>query len=153
MRLRISRPSITRPDECQRYNPRMNRPRPRVVGLLSIVFLLVVENASAVVCMNKFLRRTEGTGRQIVTLLTGKLTFEEAQARVKGAPFEWVDDKGKVLAKSLELKAVRPMPVGCDGKTSGVVMIATFMSINPPKGKMLVQIDRATKVAFEEQAE
>jgi hypothetical protein len=103
--------------------------------------------------MNKFLRRTEGTGKQVITLLTGKLTFEEAQARAKGAPFEWVDDKGKVLAKSLELKAVRPMPVGCDGKTSGVVMIASFMSINAPKGKMLIKIDDTTTVAFEEQSE
>ena len=103
--------------------------------------------------MNKFLRRTEGTGRKVITLLTGKLTFEEAQARAKGAPFEWVDDKGKVLAKSLELKAVRPMPVGCDGKTSGVVMIATFMSLNPPKGKMLLKIDDSTTVAFDEQSQ
>jgi len=131
----------------------MNRPRPYVVVVSCLVFLLAVENASAVVCMNKFLRRTEGTGKQVITLLTGKLTFEEAQARAKGAPFEWVDDKGKVLAKSLELKAVRPMPVGCDGKTSGVVMIASFMSINAPKGKMLIKINDTTTVAFEEQSE
>lgn len=103
--------------------------------------------------MNKFLRRSEGTAKQVVTLLTGKLTFEEAQARVKGAPFEWVDDKGKLLARSVELRVVRPMPVGCDGKTSGVVIIATFISITAPKTKMLVKLDDSTTVAFEEQAE
>jgi hypothetical protein len=103
--------------------------------------------------MNKFLRRSEGSGKQIITLLTGKLTFEEAQTRAKGAPLEWVDDKGKVLAKSVELKVVRPMPVGCDGKTSGVVMIATFISITQPRAKMLIKLDDSTTVAFDEQSE
>ena len=119
---------------------------------LFLALALSAQNAFAVVCVNKFLRRSEGA-KQVVTLLTGKLTFEEAQARVKSGPIEWVDDKGKIVAKSVELKAVRPMPVGCDGKTSGVVMIATFISMQPPKQKMLVKLNDATTVAFDEQAE
>lgn len=117
-----------------------------------LAVLLFVQNASAVVCVNKFLRRSDGA-KQVITLLTGKMTFEEAQARAKGAPLEWVDDKGKVVAKSAEVKVVRPMPVGCDGKTSGVVMIATFMSLQQPSKKMLVKFDGATTVAFDEQSE
>jgi hypothetical protein len=107
--------------------------------------------AFGVVCINKFLRRSEGP-KQIITLLTGKLTFEEAQARAKSGPIEWVDDKGKTLAKSVELRVVRPMPVGCDGKTSGVVMIATFVSMQPPRLKMYVKLDGTTAVTFDEQS-
>ena len=123
---------------------------------LSLGFCLAVflsaSNASAVVCVNKFLRRSDGA-KQVVTLLTGKMTFEEAQARAKGAPIEWVDEKGKLVAKSAEMKVVRPMPVGCDGKTSGVVMIATFISMQPPSKKMFVKFDGTTTVTFDEQSE
>jgi len=106
----------------------------------------------AVACVNKFLSRSERS-RHTVTLLTGKMTFEEAQARAKTGPIEWVEDKGKTVSKSVELKIVRTMPVGCDGKTSGVVMIATFTSITAPKTKMNVKLDEKTTVTFDEQAE
>ena len=129
----------------------MNRSLSQILGLC-LVLGFFARNASAVTCVNKFLRRSEGA-KQVITLLTGKLTFEEAQARVKSGPLEWVDDKGKVVAKSVEIRVVRPMPVGCDGKTSGVVMIATFASITPPRTKMLVKLDDATTVAFDEQSE
>jgi hypothetical protein len=117
-----------------------------------VVFLLAAGQASAVTCVNKFIRRSEGA-KQVVTLLTGKLTFEEAQARAKSGPIEWVDDKGRSVAKSVELKVVRPMPVGCDGKTSGVVMVATFVSTMPPGKKLNVKLNETTTVAFEEQSE
>lgn len=119
--------------------------------MLCVVLLVSSFDAVAVVCVNKFLRRADGA-KQVITLLTGKLTFEEAQARAKTGPIEWVDDKGKTIAKSVELKVVRPMPVGCDGKTSGVVMIASFISIQQAKGKMLIKLDGSTTVTFEEQA-
>ena len=101
-----------------------------------VVFCLVVcAEAASAACVNRFVARSEGT-RQVVTLLTGKLTFQEAQALSSSighsqAPgLEWLDDKGKAVAKQFgELKVVRPMPVGCDGKASGVVMIVTFIPI------------------------
>jgi len=117
-----------------------------------VAVVLSAQSAHAVVCVNKFIRRTDHA-KQVVTLLTGKLTFEEAQARAKSGPLEWVDDKGRTIAKSVELKIVRPMPVGCDGKTSGVVMIASFMSVSQPQTKMNVKLDDKTTVTFEEQAE
>ena len=120
--------------------------------LLCVVLLVSSLDAFAVVCVNKFLRRADGA-KQVITLLTGKLTFEEAQARAKAGPIEWVDDKGKTIAKSVELKVVRPMPVGCDGKTSGVVMVATFGSSVAPAKKMFVKLDANTTVAFDEQAQ
>lgn len=114
--------------------------------------------ASGAMCVNKFLSRSEGAAKQIVTLLTGKLTFQEAQDLAKAInarqapPLEWIDDKGKTIARQFgELKVVRPMPVGCDGKTSGVVVIATFQTLSQPTGKMLVKIDANTTVTFEEQ--
>ena len=70
-------------------------------------------------CMNKYIFRTEAT-KQVMTLLTGKLTFQEAQGLAKAinekkaSPFEWVDAGGKTIAKQFgDLKVVRPMPVGC----------------------------------------
>ncbi len=122
----------------------------------AIVFLPVTSQAA---CMNKFLRRTEGP-RQVITLLTGRLTFQEAQALAAAIsshekpPLEWVDAKGKAIARQWgELKIVRPMPVGCDGKPSGVVMIATFATTSQPSRKMDVKIDGETVVNFEEQSQ
>ncbi|MEA2571719.1 MAG: hypothetical protein QOI24_3720 [Acidobacteriota bacterium] len=103
--------------------------------------------------MNKFVARSEGT-RQVVTLLTGKLTFQEAQAMADTAAIEWVDDKGKTLSRQFgKVKIVRPMPVGCDGRASGVVMVVTFGSSAPPSKKMRVKFDAATTVDFEQQTQ
>jgi len=46
---------------------------------------------------------------------------------------------------------VRPMPVGCDGKTSGVVLIVTFFAQTKPTKKMHVKFDANTIVAFDQQ--
>lgn len=107
--------------------------------------------------MNKFVRRTEGA-RQVMTLLTGKLTFAEAEALSKAIsehqspPIEWVDEKGKTIASQLgPMKAVRPMPVACDARASGSVILVTFQSAAPPSKKMRVKLDANTIVDFEEQ--
>ncbi len=129
--------------------------KPRV--LLVVVALLVVPSLVHAACLNKFVRRTEGP-RQVMTLLTGKLTFQEADALAKAIsakqapPLEWVDDAGKTIAKQLgDMKAVRPMPVACDNKTSGAVISVIFQSALPPAKKMRVKIDANTIVDFEEQ--
>lgn len=119
---------------------------------------LLASNVASAACVNRFLRRAEGA-KQVVTLLTGKLTFQEAQAlsaaiaKKEAAPLEWVDGHGKALAKQFgELKIVRPMPVGCDGKPSGVVMIANFATAAQPSKKMMVKLNADTTVEFDEQA-
>ena len=107
--------------------------------------------------MNRFTSRSEGT-RQAVTLLTGKLTFQEAQALAaaiqarRAPPLEWVGDDGKSIGKQYgPLKIVRPMPVGCDGRPSGVVMIGTFITVQKPAKKMNIKLDDKTMVVFDEQ--
>lgn len=124
--------------------------------VLSVVLLMAASSAWPA-CMNKFFRRSEGP-RQIITLLTGKLTFEEAEklaaaiAAGEAPPLEWVDEKGKRIARQHgDLKVVRPMPVGCDGKTSGVILVVTFMSFNRPSERMLIKLGDAPPVEFEEQ--
>jgi len=126
------------------------------VATAILVSLLAADVASAA-CVNRFVTRSE-KAQQIVTLLTGKLTFQEAQdlaAKIKAGQsprLEWVDDSGKVISKMVgDLKVVRPMPVGCDGKSSGVVIVATFLSVHPPSKKMNVKLDASTTVAFEQQ--
>lgn len=129
------------------------------IASVAIVVLLSAHAAPAAQCINRFVSRSEGP-RQVVTLLTGKLTFQEAQALAKAIhsrqspPLEWVTDEGKALYKQFgELKVVRPMPVGCDGKTSGVVLIVTFPTQIKPTKKLNVKLNADTIVAFEQQAD
>lgn len=131
----------------------------RLALLLAIaMFAATAPRASAATtCVNKFRSKSEGP-RQVVTLLTGKLTFQEAQALVEAIsakqspPIEWVDDKGKSIAKQFgDAKVVRPMPVGCDGKTSGVVMVVTFPTGQQPSAKMQIKLDANAAVTFEQQ--
>lgn len=124
----------------------------------ALLFALAVQPASAATCVNRFVVRSERP-RQIVTLLTGKLTFQEAQAlasaiqKKEAPPLEWVTQDGKTLSRQFgDLKVVRPMPVGCDGKTSGVIIMATFASTSAPAKKMFVKLNADTVVAFDEQA-
>ena len=120
--------------------------------------LLVCAVPAQATCVNKYLIRSEGVKRSM-TLLTGMLTFPEAQELAKAirenkkSPIEWLDGNGKVLAKQIgDLKVVQPMPVSCGNKTSGVVMNWTFMSAFAPTKKVKVKIDTDTTVEFEEQA-
>lgn len=125
--------------------------------LLPVAVLLLTFSAPAAdaACVNRFLARPDGN-RQVVTFLSGKLTFDEAQKlatainRRTAAPVEWVDERGRSLGKQFgEMKVVRPMPVGCDGKASGVVFVVTFIS-RPPSGQMYVRLGEMT-VMFAEQ--
>jgi hypothetical protein len=110
--------------------------------------------------MNKYVNRSEGKVRQVMTLLTGKLTFQEAEALSKSIeakqspPVEWLDAKGKPIARQVgEMKVVRPMPVGCDGRGSGVIIVVTFSAITPPTSTINIKLDANTVVAFDEQKE
>lgn len=121
--------------------------------------LVLAAGRSDAACVNKFTRRADGP-RHIVTFLTGKLTFQSAQALAlairdhKAAPLEWVDSSGKSIARQFgDLKIVRPMPVACDGNPSGVIMIAVFPAAQPPSRKMIVKLDANNVVAFDEQVE
>lgn len=121
------------------------------VALVSSLFAL--QPASAAPCVNKFLSHPEGTARQVVTLLTGKLTYEEARELAKNhGAVEWVDESGKTVAVCGDLRPLRPMPVGCDGKTSGVVMAATFLTMRQPSKTMIVKLGSVGAVVFEQQS-
>ncbi|HEX7829940.1 MAG TPA: hypothetical protein VF787_09795 [Thermoanaerobaculia bacterium] len=128
----------------------------RILPLL--LALCVFTPPASAACVNRFVVRTQRP-HQIVTLLTGKLTYQEAQdlakaiASKQSGPIEWLDESGKSVAKQYgELKVVRPMPVGCDGRTSGVVIVVTFPTSVVPSKKMTVKI-KDQVVAFEQQSE
>jgi hypothetical protein len=128
------------------------------LALTASVVLAAVAPASAA-CINRFVNRTERP-HQVVTLLTGKLTFQEAQSlaaaiKAKEAPaLEWLDEGGKTIARQFgDLKVVRPMPVGCDGKSSGVVLIVSFPTPNTPMKKIIVKLNPESTVTFEQQAD
>lgn len=118
---------------------------------------LLAADAASAACVNRFVATSRGS-QQTVTLLTGKLTFQEAQELAKkikdgSSPrLEWVDDSGKAISKQVgDLKVIRPMPVSCDGKASGVVVVASFLAGRPPEKKMNVKLDPETTVEFEQQ--
>ncbi len=127
----------------------------------SFLFLLafsVLAPAASAACLNRFVSRNERP-HQVVTLLTGKLTFQEAQDLAKAItskqspPVEWMDEQGKTIARQFgELKVVRPMPVGCDGRKSGVVIIVMFPTSMVPSKKMSVKL-KDEVVPFEQQAD
>ncbi len=128
-------------------------------ALLLVVVSVSFATTASAACMNRFVSRIERQ-MQVVTLLTGKITFQEAQTLAadiksrKAPPLEWVDESGKLIAKQFgDLKVVRPMPVGCDGKASGVVVIASFATANSPSKKMSVKLSPESTVDFEQQTE
>lgn len=128
----------------------------RVLPLL--LAISVFTPAASAACLNRFVSRTQQP-HQVVTLLTGKLTFQEAQELSKAIsakqapPLEWVDGSGKSVAKQYgELKVVRPMPVGCDGRTSGVVVVVTFPTGMVPAKKMSVKL-KDEVVSFDQQSD
>jgi hypothetical protein len=137
----------------------MSTLRPLFTALaLSLATLLIPHTASAA-CLNKFVNHAEGN-RQVVTLLTGKFTFDEAKALAAAinagtaSPIEWLGDSGRAVARQLgPVKVVRPMPGGCDGKASGVIMVVTFMSAQSPKVKLPLKLDAGAAVTFDEQTE
>ena len=129
----------------------------RKIVLAVAAVLMTAFSAQANVCVNKFLSRPEGP-RQVVTLLTGMLTFQEAQAlaeaieKRQAPPLEWLDDGGRTIARQFGgLKVVRPMPVGCNGKPSGVIVIADFATVQKPSKRMNVKLGPDTLVEFTEQ--
>ena len=123
------------------------------------VALLLMPHFASAACVNRFLPRRESTGHWLVTLLTGRMTYQEAQTLAKdinekrAASIEWVDEKGKTISKQVApLRVMRPMPsVACEGKPSGVIMVVTFLATKPPSDKMYVKFDPATTVLFDEQ--
>jgi hypothetical protein len=126
---------------------------------LVLLAICLASTASAAPCVNKFTHRSRGS-QHTLTLLTGKLTFQDAQALAaaihdkKAAPIEWVDAKGKNVSTQFgDLKIIRPMPVACDGNPSGVIMMADFPTLQQPGKTIRIKFDAKTTVDFEEQTE
>lgn len=129
----------------------------RLLLIIAACAAVAAADDASASCRNSFLSRSEGT-RQVVTLLTGKLTFQEAQklaaaiAAKQKPPVAWIDGTGKLIATQFgELKVVRPMPVRCDDKPSGVIVVVTFVTVNKPMRRILIRFDPETTVEFDEQ--
>jgi hypothetical protein len=123
--------------------------------LIPILLLAALPLEAA--CINKYVVRADGNKRTF-TLLTGMMNFQEAQelataiAERKSPPVFWVDSGGKQIAQQLgPIKAVRPMPVACEGKSSGVVISLTVLSARQPQDNVLIQLKPDLTVEFEKQ--
>ena len=124
-------------------------------ALLLLLFLPAA--ADAAVCVNKYVHHSAQM-RLTLTLLTGQLTFDEAKQLAaaigegRKAPLEWQSEDGKVIARQFgELKVVRPMPIACDDKPSGVVLQAIFPTQNKPGEILRVKLDEGLIVNFNAQ--
>ena len=118
---------------------------------------MTIASAAPAACVNKYIAQKNGP-RYILTVLTGRLSYPEAYSlAVKvnnhtAPPPLWVDEKGKTIAKHIgDLKIIRPMPVACDDKTSGVVLTTKFLAPRPPSGRIYIKFDDATTIALEAQ--
>jgi len=107
--------------------------------------------------VNKYIVQKDGA-RYTLTILTGKLSYTEAYSLAvavnnrRTPPPEWVDEKGKTIAKHIgELKIIRPMPVACDDKTSGVVLTTNFILVRPPSGRIYIKFSNTTTVLLDAQ--
>jgi hypothetical protein len=123
--------------------------------IVTAIAAILFPSMTYAACMNKFVARTEGN-KKIVTLLTGSITFQEAQELVKSvqtkkSSVEWLDDKGKLIAPAAEFQAVRPMPVACGDKPSGAVLNVVFLTFASPSKAMTVKLGDVTTVTFVEQ--
>lgn len=127
-----------------------------VVSLFAAASMLFAAAAEAA-CVNKYVYRRDSRGRITLTLVTGKLTFAEAQKLVadfeaKKADIVWTDSEGKTIVSALPgAAAQRPMPVGCDGRTSGAAMAISFLRPTAPSGTIHLRFGDGAVVAFEEQ--
>jgi hypothetical protein len=134
----------------------MTRARALLLSIPLSVFLAIPPAAQAA-CVNKYVAQKSGN-KLSLTLLTGMLNFEDARklaAQIaSGAhePLAWVGQDGKVIAKQFgELKVLRPMPVACEEKSSGVVMQAVFISVQTPSKTVRILLDPGKTVDFESQ--
>ena len=125
--------------------------------LVAVVILCATQQATAA-CLNKYIAVKQGM-KYTVTVLTGKISYQEAydlaeavNSQKAPAP-EWVDEKGKTIAKQVgDMKIVRPMPVACDGKPIGVVLTTGFVAARPLVGKIYIKFDDKNIVPLDEQA-
>lgn len=124
--------------------------------MATAIAVVLFPAAAQAACMNKFVSRTEGN-KKIVTLLTGSITFQEAQelaknVQAKKTSVEWVDANGKTIAGAAEFQPVRPMPVACGDKPSGAVINLVLLTFASPEKSMTVKLGEMATVEFVEQA-
>lgn len=129
----------------------------RLLPIAVISAALLSASAAHAACVNKYVHRKDGQGRMALTVITGTLTFAEAQKLVadvaaKKTEIAWTDKDGKPIVTALPgASAVRPMPVACDGKPSGSVLSVSFLRPSAPNGTIYLKFGSGEVVAFQEQ--
>ena len=127
-----------------------------VPSLLTAAAMLTASAVEAA-CVNRYIHRKDSRGRIALTVVTGKLTFTEAQklaadVDANKATITWTDRDGKPIVTALPgVQAQRPMPVGCDGRASGAAMAINFLRPTPPAGNIYLRFGDGEVVELEEQ--
>jgi len=124
--------------------------------VFTALVILAAHGATAA-CMNKYTSQRDGS-KSTLTILTGRISYTEAyqlaQAMSKhmASPPEWVDEKGRTIMKLADLKVIRPMPVSCDDKPTGVVLSTAFLSPREVTGTIYIKFDEKNTIALEQQS-
>lgn len=125
--------------------------------LVCVVTIALMTGDASAACLNRFVVQSQNNKR-ILTLLTGELTFPEAkelaravQAKEVGA-IEWIDASDKVIVAGSRFSAVRPMPVSCGDRSSGVVATLELLTFSTPSKTMRLKLPDGRKVTFVEQS-
>lgn len=129
----------------------------KLLALLACVLTIIVLTGDArATCLNRFVVQSQNNKR-ILTLLTGELTFSEAKELARAlqakevAAIEWIDASDKVIVASSKFSAVRPMPVSCGERSSGVVATLELLTFSTPSKTMRLKLPDGRKVTFVEQ--
>jgi hypothetical protein len=125
------------------------------IRILAVVLTILAAHSAIAACLNRYVAQRDGA-KNTVTILTGRITYTEAFERVQAvsngaAAPEWVDENGKTIMKLVNLKVIRPMPVSCDEKTTGVVLSTTFLSPRAVTGRIYIKFDEKNTVALDQQ--
>lgn len=129
----------------------------RLLPLALAVVILTSAASAQAACVNKYVHRKDGKMKIALTVVTGTLTFAEAQqlaadVAANKAEINWTDKNGKTILGALPgASAVRPMPVACGDKSSGSVLSVSFLRPTPPSGTIYLKLGSSEPVAFEEQ--
>jgi len=122
-----------------------------------MIVIVAADEVASAACINRYIVQKD-RAKYVLTVLTGRISYPEAYELAQAVnnhtapPPEWVDDKGKTIARHFgEMKVIRPMPVSCDDKSSGVVLTLTFLVTRPPSGRIHIKFSANTTVALDEQ--
>ena len=126
------------------------------IRIVFAALVMLAAHGATAACMNKYVAQRDGS-KSTLTILTGRISYTEARVLAQAmnghgaAAPELVDENGRTIMKLADLKVIRPMPVSCDEKPSGVVLSTAILSPRQVSGTIYIKFDERNTIALEQQ--